>query len=341
MSTTQVNAAFQETQLRFGDTFADLSVPGIGEKGTAKLVAGNETSKIEGGFAGGITNAAQVVGYFLRLNGDAEKMRELLVDKCGCHAPSVDPAPGTKLALKNGGTLAALSLKCEGCIAPEVDTSSAPVTAAAGTTKVMADFLSKQMSWKDTLESNPVPGLGPAGRKKMEADGITNVVQLIGLFMMLDGDEEAFVEYLLGCEIGEQYIRSERTKRDGTAMPGVLEAISEKATAICSKAEEQNVAMETVHEEQQAPTTPVRAAGSPVFTPSTSAVKATKQQGGGGWEAATMRKRAANAAAEIDCAAATSVAAKQQPTSQSESTCPSAWLLPVAGVAVCAVFASV
>ena len=339
MSTTQVNATFQETQLQFGVTFAELAVPGIGDEGVSKLVAGDATSKMQGGFAGGITNAAQVVGYYLRLNGDCEKMRALLVDKCGCHAPSVDPKPGTQLALKNGGTLAALALKCEGFIAPEVDTSFvAPVAAAVGTTQVMSTLLSKQMSWKDTFKSNPVPGLGPAGRARMEADGITNVVQLVGLFMMLDGDEEEFVKYLRTCEIAERYIRSERTKK-GTVMPGVLEAISNKATAICSQAEEErNVAMETVHEDRQEPATPVRAAGSPVFTPSTSAAKAaeSEKQAGGGWEETKMRKRAAAAGKDIDSAATeTPAAAKDQPAS--EATCSSTWLLPVLGVAACAV----
>lgn len=55
---------------------------------------------------GGITNAAQVVGYFLRLNGNTEKMKILLVDKCGCHEPSVEKMPS--------GTLAALEAKVEG-----------------------------------------------------------------------------------------------------------------------------------------------------------------------------------------------------------------------------------
>jgi len=99
MSTTAVADNFQATQLFFkkGDaeaTFADLGVPGIGPAGQKNLVDGNEN------FDGGITNAAQVVGYFLRLNGDKDKMRALLVDKCGCHAPSVDNVPS--------GTLAAL-----------------------------------------------------------------------------------------------------------------------------------------------------------------------------------------------------------------------------------------
>ena len=37
--------------------------------------------------------------------------------------------------------------------------------------------------------------------RRDQADGITNAVQLVGLFMMLDGDEEEFIDYLVGCGI--------------------------------------------------------------------------------------------------------------------------------------------
>lgn len=216
MSTTAVADNFQATQLFFkkGDaeaTFADLGVPGIGPAGQKNLVDGNEN------FDGGITNAAQVVGYFLRLNGDKDKMRALLVDKCGCHAPSVDKVPS--------GTLAALEAKCEGFIAAEADESSAPADAAAGTTKVMAAFQSKQMSWQDTFDSNPVPGLGEVGRQKLkETDGVENAAQLVGLFMTFNGEEDDFTEHLLECGLRKQEIEKDN---------GILQAIKEKLATFC------------------------------------------------------------------------------------------------------------
>ena len=216
MSTTAVAENFQATQLFFkkGDaeaTFADLGVPGIGPAGQKNLVDGNEN------FDGGITNAAQVVGYFLRLNGDKDKMRALLVDKCGCHAPSVDKVPS--------GTLAALEAKCEGFIAAEADESSAPADAAAGTTKVMAAFQSKQMSWQDTFDSNPVPGLGDVGRKKLqETDGVENAAQLVGLFMTFNGEDDDFTEHLLECGLRRQEIEKDN---------GILQAIKEKLATFC------------------------------------------------------------------------------------------------------------
>ena len=225
MTTTKVNATFQQTQLQFGATFADLPVPGIGDSGRDKLVGGNETPKSEGGFAGGITNAAQVVGYYLRLNGDRERMQQVLVDQCGCHAHSITKA---------GGTLDALAEKCATFVLPEIDTTPA-ASRAGSTTQVMAGFLAKQMSWQDTFKNNKVPGLGDAGNARMGADGITNPVQLVGLYMMLDGDDEEFAKYLRDdCGIGEQYIRSERNVQ-GNTIPGVLEAISTKAAEMCAK----------------------------------------------------------------------------------------------------------
>jgi len=93
--------------------------------------------------------------------------------------------------------------------------------------------------------------LGDAGIARMATDGITNPVQLVGLYMMLDGDNEEFADYLRDdCGIGEQYIRSERTVQ-GKAMTGVLEAISNKAAEICAKAdarEEANIsAVNKIH----------------------------------------------------------------------------------------------
>ena len=73
MSTTNVAAAFHVKQLAFTTdsidtelTFADNAVPGIGKAGQAAL---------EGE---GISNAAQVVGWFLRVNGDRERFGEFL-----------------------------------------------------------------------------------------------------------------------------------------------------------------------------------------------------------------------------------------------------------------------
>ena len=216
--TTAVAENFHSTQLFFnnksGDeaTFDDLGVPGIGKAGRENLVNGNEN------FDGGITNAAQVVGFFLRLNGDTDAMRALLVDKCGCHGPSVDKA--------TSGTLAALQAKCEGFIAADADESVAPGEPAAGTTKVMAAFQAKQLSWKDTFDSNPVPGLGEVGRTKLrENDGIENAVQLIGLYMTLNGDKDDFTEHLLDCGLRTQEIKKEN---------GILQALDEKLQAFCS-----------------------------------------------------------------------------------------------------------
>ena len=301
--TTQVNARFQQTQMQFGATFADLPVPGIGKSGRDKLVVGNETSKAakQCGFAGGITNAAQVVGYFLRLNGDRERMRQVLVDQCGCYAPSVDK-----------DTLDALAEKCASFVLPYVDTTSARDGTVAGTTQVMASFMSKQLSWQDTFQSNKVPGLGEAGIKRMKADGITTPAQLVGLYMMLDGDDEDFAWYLREeCGIDEKYIRSERTV-NGSVMPGVLEAISNKAREICAKA--------------PAPSTPPRSSktntstNSPVFA-------SPGKEAAAGWKETEMRKRSAAAAKAIDSAATET---PKQPAS--EAACPS-WLLPALGFA--------
>ena len=217
MSTTAVAENFQATQLFFkkGDeeaSFDDLGVPGIGDAGRKNLVDGNEN------FDGGITNAAQVTGYFLRLNGDKDAMRALLVDKCGCHGPSVDKVPS--------GTLASLEAKCEGFIAPEADESAAPAEAAAGTTKVMAAFQSRQMSWQDTFDTNPVPGLGEKGREKLkETDGVENAVQLVGLFMTFNGDEDDFTEHLMECGLRKQEIQKEN---------GILQAIQDKLATFCA-----------------------------------------------------------------------------------------------------------
>eukprot|EP01049_Picozoa_sp_SAG25_P015188 SAG25_NODE_2984_length_1281_cov_1.046531_1_plen_217_part_01 len=92
---TAVAANFLSTQLAFtkevdGEkeemTFEDLPVPGIGDAGRKALIDGTE----DGDFAGGICNAAQVVGWYLRHNGDTAAMGAMLVDQCSCHGPSVN-----------------------------------------------------------------------------------------------------------------------------------------------------------------------------------------------------------------------------------------------------------
>ena len=64
-------------------------LPGIGVVGEQKLRDG-PGGATTGPFKGGITNAAQVVGWYMRLGGNRAAMRELLVDVCGCHGPSID-----------------------------------------------------------------------------------------------------------------------------------------------------------------------------------------------------------------------------------------------------------
>ena len=66
-------------------------LPGIGKMGEQKLRDG-PGGATTGPFKGGITNAAQVVGWYMRLGGNRAAMRELLVDVCGCHGPSIDKA---------------------------------------------------------------------------------------------------------------------------------------------------------------------------------------------------------------------------------------------------------
>jgi len=221
MTTTAVAAAFLETQLSFtrdgGEeemTFEDLPVPGIGPAGRKALCEGNGEA-----FDGGITNAAQVVGYYLRLNGNDADMEALLVDKCGCHRPSV--------VQETSGTLAALREKCEGAfVRPTADDSTVAAAAPEGTTQVFAGFMSKQLSWKDTFDSNPVPGLGAVGREKLkEADNIQNAAQLIGQYMLMNGDEDEFTEYLEECGIRKQEI---------TKTNGILQAVQAKVADFCA-----------------------------------------------------------------------------------------------------------
>ena len=171
--TTQVAENFLAKQLSFSDkSFEDNPVPGIGEKGRAKM---NENK---------ITNAAQVMGIYLLLDGNDDKMYEILVTNCECHGPSV------KKDFEHGGTLAVLREKCKNFIKGpangglETLTSGvpfeaggggaagpapapAPAPASGGTTQVMDNFISKQMSWDDDFDKFPVPGLGKVGRGKI------------------------------------------------------------------------------------------------------------------------------------------------------------------------------
>jgi hypothetical protein len=85
--------------------------------------------------------------------------------------------------------------------------------------------MSKQLSWQDTFESNPVPGLGKVGVDKLkERDDIESPVQLIGQYM-LEQDEKQFVEYLLECGLRKQEINKQN---------GILHAIREKVAQFCT-----------------------------------------------------------------------------------------------------------
>ena len=97
--------AFQQARLAFGQGWEDVHAPGVGAAGEQALQEGRA-----GGFGGGVTSAAQLVGYYLRFNGDEERMRELLVDQCGCDAAEVARS-----------TLPELRRKCEGFVAPQED----------------------------------------------------------------------------------------------------------------------------------------------------------------------------------------------------------------------------
>jgi hypothetical protein len=98
--------------------------------------------------------------------------------------------------------------------------------AVATAVQVFAGFMSKQLSWQDTFESNPVPGLGKVGVDKLkERDGIESPVQLIGQYMLMQGDEEDFVEYLLECGLRKQEINKQN---------GILHAIREKIAPFCT-----------------------------------------------------------------------------------------------------------
>ena len=73
------------------------------------------------------------------------------VDTCGCHAPSVASPSAAR-------SRPALRGQCF-----VVDGPPAPAAAAGPETMVYARWLSRQLSWADTLDSNPVPGLGSVG----------------------------------------------------------------------------------------------------------------------------------------------------------------------------------
>ena len=211
--TTVVAAKFLETQLHFTEasgensSFKHLPMPGIGAAGQRRLLEGNPSTT----FDGGVTNAAQVVGWYMRLGGDAEQARRLLVDTCGCHAPSI-----TKPI---NGTLAALREKCSGFVMDGAPGAPAPAAGAAPATvsKVMAAWQSTQLSWADTLDSNPVPGLGGVGRGKMVAVGVDSPAKLIGQYMIYNGNDEDFVEWCVDV-VG---LRAQDVSGDNRLLAGI------------------------------------------------------------------------------------------------------------------------
>jgi hypothetical protein len=195
MTTTQVAKSFITTQLYFETepgveaTWDDLPVPGIGpDKGQPGL------NKF------GITNAAQIVGYFLQAaKGDEKVMADFLISH-GCSAQHV----------KNS-TVPSLRIKCEGFVSETVDDSAPPQHVPAGTTAVYANFMSKQMSWADDWESLRVPGIGDVGKAKLASYNICNALGLIGMFMVYNGSEDEIVKLLLGCGIRQQDLERNQT----------------------------------------------------------------------------------------------------------------------------------
>jgi hypothetical protein len=84
-------------------------------------------------------------------NGDRAKFGTFLVDECGCHGPSVNK--------EGSGTIAAVVEKCGSFVLPEADPgSAAPAETPAGTSKVMAAFISKMLSYQDTCPGQPGGG---------------------------------------------------------------------------------------------------------------------------------------------------------------------------------------
>ena len=71
-------------------TWSDHPVPGIGTTAQGALTRGaygvDCTTQT---FAGGVTNAAQLVGHYLLMNGDPERMHCLLVERCGIDEDTV------------------------------------------------------------------------------------------------------------------------------------------------------------------------------------------------------------------------------------------------------------
>ena len=151
------------------------------------------------------------MGWWMRLGGDHEAMRKLLVDTCNCHASSV-----TK---PTSGTLDALKEKCSAFIMDGAPGAPAPAAGAApaGTTKVMAAWQSTQLSWADTLDSNPVPGLGAKGREKMVAVGVDSPAKLIGQYMIYNGNDEDFVEWCVDV-VG---LRAQDVNGDNKLLAGI------------------------------------------------------------------------------------------------------------------------
>ena len=215
---TEVAARFMQKQLAFtkdghAETeWKDNPVPGIGDKGQQALEEH------------GVSNAAVLVGWYLRLNGDRERMAEFLVDSCGCHRHSV-------VGMKSN-TLDVLREKCRQFVLDAPDSSSPatarPAGAPASWTLVLENFLNRQLSWADDFDSFEVPKLGPKGRAKLAESQwrITNAVQLVGHYMTFNGDDDEFVEFLVrDCELRPQEVTG-----DG----GILAGIKEKVQPFCS-----------------------------------------------------------------------------------------------------------
>eukprot|EP01086_Lenisia_limosa_P016197 TRINITY_DN5838_c0_g1_i1.p2 TRINITY_DN5838_c0_g1~~TRINITY_DN5838_c0_g1_i1.p2 ORF type:complete len:106 (-),score=25.14 TRINITY_DN5838_c0_g1_i1:37-354(-) len=81
-------------------------------------------------------------------------------------------------------------------------------------------------NYADTLVG--LPGVGPAGRDKFIAEGITNVLQIMGMFLLENQDEERMREWLIET-IG---LRPVDVDGRSAESPGVLEAMKAKATQI-------------------------------------------------------------------------------------------------------------
>ena len=90
---------------------------------------------------------------------------------------------------------------------------------------VYATWLSRQLAWGDTLDSNSVPGLGPVGRAKMVAAGVDSPAKLVGQYMVFNGHDEDFVDWCVQT-VG---LRSQ----DVRGANRLLDGIKRKICAFC------------------------------------------------------------------------------------------------------------